>query len=140
MQLTKHTDYGLRVLIYLCALAKDRNASIDEIAQTFEVSRNHINKIVHRLGLEGFITTQRGKGGGIRLGPNPSEIVVGDVVRILESNLEPVDCGQPTPCLLLPSCKLKFVLDDAVEAFMRELDAYTLADIVTKKDVIKLVG
>lgn len=140
MQLTKHTDFGLRVLIYLAALPKGRLASIDEISNVFGLSRNHINKIVHRLGIEGFIATQRGKGGGLRLAMAPDDIMVGDAVRALESTLEPIDCMQPQPCRLLPSCKLKKVLNDAVEAFLQELDCYSLADILTDEDIVKLLS
>lgn len=138
MQLTRYTDYGLRILIYLAAAPEGQSASISEVCDTFDISRNHVNKIVHQLGKEGFIVTQRGKGGGFRLARAPEQIGVGEVVRSLEVNLQPVDCQQPSACILLPSCQLKSVLADAIGAFMAELDNHTLADIVQPADVVRL--
>lgn len=138
MQLTRYTDYGLRILMYLAAAPQGYSASISEVCDTFDISRNHVNKIVHQLGKEGFIITQRGKGGGFRLARSPAEIGLGDVVRKLEANLQPVDCLQPSPCVLLPSCQLKRVLADAIGAFMAELDRYVLADMVAPADIVKL--
>lgn len=140
MQLTRYTDYGLRTLIYLSVLPAGRSASIDEVSEVFGLSRNHVNKIVHQLGKEGLVITQRGKGGGMRIGRDPSEINLGDVVRRLENNLEAVNCDQPDICVLLPGCHLKNVLADAMAAFLRELDQYVLADLVHKPQIVRLLG
>lgn len=138
MQLTRYTDYGLRILMYLAAAPEGQSASISEVCDTFDISRNHVNKIVHQLGKEGFIITQRGKGGGFRLARAPEQIGIGDVVRKLEANLQPVDCQQPSACVLLPSCQLKLILSDAVQAFMAELDRHVLADMVQPADVVRI--
>lgn len=140
MQLTRYTDYGLRTLIYLSVLPSGRSASIDEVSEVFGLSRNHVNKIVHHLGREGLIITQRGKGGGMRIGRDPAEINLGDVVRRLENNLEVVNCDQPDRCVLLPGCHLKTVLADAMTAFLRELDQYVLADLVHKPEMVRMLG
>ena len=140
MQLTRFTDYGLRTLIYLCALPSERLASIDEVCEAFDLSRNHVTKIVHKLGTEGYITTLRGKGGGIRLALPPATINLGDVVRSLEPNMLPVNCYEPHQCTLLPACDLKHIFSEAMEAFMNELDKHTLEDLVNPKKVIRLVG
>jgi Rrf2 family transcriptional regulator, nitric oxide-sensitive transcriptional repressor len=138
MQLTRYTDYGLRILMYLAAAPEGRSASIGEVCDTFDISRNHVNKIVHQLGKEGFIVTQRGKGGGFRLALPASHICIGDVVRKLEATLLPVDCRQPKDCILLPSCQLRLALRDAMQAFLTELDRYALADMVAPADVVRL--
>ncbi len=140
MQLTKFMDYGLRTLVYLSVLPRDQLASIDSVCSTFDLSRNHVMKIVQRLGQEGYIQTLRGKGGGIRLGMHPGSINLGEVVRTLEPNMHPVNCMEPKPCVLLPGCELKGVLGDAVEAFVNELEKYTLEDLVSPKKVVKLLG
>lgn len=140
MQLTRYTDYGLRTLIYLSVLPSGRSASIDEVSEVFGLSRNHVNKIVHQLGKEGLVVTQRGKGGGMRIARDPADINLGDVVRRLENNLQAVNCEQPDICVLLPGCHLKTVLADAMAAFMRELDQYALADLVHKPQVVRLLG
>jgi Rrf2 family transcriptional regulator, nitric oxide-sensitive transcriptional repressor len=139
MQLTLFTDYGLRILMYLSALPEERSASIDEVSRVFDLSRNHINKIVHLLGREKFIATQRGKGGGIKLGRPPQDIRLGAVIRKLETSLQAVNCESPAPCALLPVCRLRGILADAMNAFMAECDRYTLADLVAKEQIIKVL-
>lgn len=140
MQLTRFTDYGLRTLVYLSVLPEGRLASIDEVCATFELSRNHVTKIVHKLGREGYIQTQRGQGGGMRLALAPAVINLGDVVRSLEPNMQPVNCMEPKACVLLPGCELKNVFAEAIDAFLAELDKHTLEDLVNPRKVVKLLG
>ena len=132
MQLTRYTDYGLRVLIYLALLPEGQRASIDKISDVYDVSRNNVNKIVHQLGKEGIIETKRGKGGGFRLNRRPDQINIGDMVRMLENSLQVVECKTPL-CRILPACKLKGVLNQATRAFMQTLEQHTLADLLRGK-------
>lgn len=129
MRLTAFTDYGLRALMRM-ATAPDRTFTTDEIATEFAISRNHLTKVVRDLAAHGFVNTQRGSGGGLRLARAPSEIVVGHVVRALEAKQALVECFRADGgrCLLTPKCRLKFQLAKAREAFLRELDAMTLAE------------
>lgn len=131
MHLTRYTDYSLRVLIYL-ASHRDKLATIGEIATHYGISRNHLMKVVHQLGANGYIDTLRGKGGGIRLARPPEEIVVGKVVRSMEENMAIVECFTPNTCdcILAPGCLLKNALDEATQSFLATLDLYTLADLV----------
>lgn len=131
MQLTRHSDYALRVLIYL-ALHPDDLCHISEIARSFNVSKNHLVKVVHQLVTLGYVRSTRGRGGGIQLSRSPDEIRVGEVVRKTEKNLEVINCRQPS-CPILPSCRLKRVLNDATTAFLQTLDACTLADLSRDK-------
>ncbi len=132
MQLTRQSDYSLRVLIYL-ALNPDRLANIAEIADAFNVSRNHLVKVVHQLSKTGYIRTVRGHGGGIELAYSAEKISVGSIVRMTENTLEVINCKQPV-CPILPACRLKRVLNEATEAFMRTLDAYTISDLIRNKN------
>lgn len=131
MHLTRHSDYALRVLIYL-ALNKEEICNISEIAQSFNVSRNHLVKVVHQLVRLGYIHSIRGRGGGIELSRAPGEIRVGEVVRKTEKNLEVINCRKPY-CPILPSCRLKRALNDATAAFLQTLDSWTLADLTRDK-------
>lgn len=133
MQLTRHTDYAFRVLIYLCSEQSEQLAKASEIAEAFDVSLNHLSKVVHQLGKAGFITTLRGKYGGIRLARAPQEISLGAVVRAMETTLDPVNCNEPV-CRLRTNCRLKSILNRAMESFVSTLDEYTLAD-VNQQDV-----
>lgn len=132
MQLTRHTDYSLRVLIFLAIQPEDRRTTINEIADRFEISRNHLVKVVHRMGQLGYVKTTRGKGGGLRLGAPAAEINLGDVVRHMESTLDVINCTEPV-CPVAPACELKRVLNEARDAFIEVLDRYTLADLVTNR-------
>lgn len=141
MQLTRYTDYGLRVLTYLALLPKGEQASISQISDIYGVSRNNVNKIVHQLGKEGIIFTKRGKGGGITLAKSPEDINIGSMVSILENTLNIVECGSPE-CRILPACKLKGILQEATAAFMNSLKQYTLFDLTqsSRPQLIQLLA
>jgi len=128
VQLTSFTDYGLRALIYLASLPEGQMTSITEVTDTYGVSRNHMVKIINQLSRAGYIAAMRGKNGGIRLGRPAEEIVIGQVVRDMEP-LQLVNC-QSDFCHITSACRLKKALHDAVQSFLRELDNYTLADLV----------
>ena len=132
MQLTRYTDYSLRVLIFLAIQPEAQRSTITEIAERFEISRNHLVKIVHRLGQLGYVTTTRGKGGGLCLGASAADINLADVVRNMETTLDVVDCHQPA-CPVAPACELKRVLNQARDAFLQVLADYTLADLVRNR-------
>ncbi len=132
MQLTRYTDYGLRILIYLALLPDDRRASIDEVSDTYGLSRNNVNKLVHHLGKEGIIETVRGKNGGIRLRQRPDELNLGEMVKLLEKNLNIIDCQSPV-CVILPACQLRGIFAKATQAFINELSNYTLEDLLGAK-------
>ncbi len=138
MQLTHYTDYGLRVLMFL-ALQPDRAlVTISEIAEHFEIPRNHLIKVVQRLGQLGYVATVRGKGGGLRLGMEPQDVVIGQVVRDMESTLDIVDCGKP-PCPLQGDCTLKSILNQAKAAFLQALDQHTLAELTPQPDALRML-
>jgi len=130
MHITQHTDYALRVLMFLAA-NEHRRPTIKEISDTFGISRNHLMKVVNALIREGFVQGMRGRGGGLRLAQPPAQIRIGTVVRVMEPGMNLVECfGTGGECLLQPGCRLTGVLSRALEAFMAQLDASTLADIV----------
>ncbi|GGZ47505.1 MULTISPECIES: Rrf2 family transcriptional regulator [Shewanella] len=137
MQLTRYTDFGIRTLMYL-AIQPERETlfRIAEITEVFDLSPNHVSKIVHHLGKLGYLQTIRGKSGGFRLGMAPEKINVGELVRALENSLAPIDCSKPY-CRLTPACQLKGVLAQAVDAYLAVLDRYTLADIVSNQQELR---
>jgi Rrf2 family nitric oxide-sensitive transcriptional repressor len=137
MKLTGFTDYSLRVLIYLAA-EPSRRATIAEIAKAFNVSENHLTKVVHLLGKQGWIETVRGKGGGMLLAKEPQDICIGKVVRDTEGAAMPAECFAVDGghCVISTCCKLKGVLAEAVNAFYSVLDHYTLADISRNRQVL----
>ncbi|QIR16007.1 Rrf2 family transcriptional regulator [Shewanella aestuarii] len=133
MQLTRYTDYGIRILMYL-AVQPEREElfRISEITEVFNLSSNHVAKIIHQLGKLGYIETLRGKSGGFKLAMSPNVICIGQLVRQLEHSLSPVNCQEPV-CHFTPVCNLKGVLTRAVAAYLAVLDEYNLIDIVGNK-------
>ncbi|MCE8021791.1 Rrf2 family transcriptional regulator [Halomonas sp. MCCC 1A11036] len=130
MHLTRYTDYALRVLIYLAVKGEER-ATIHEIAESFGVSRNHLMKVVQDLSHRGYITTIRGKNGGLLLNRAPEEITLGGLVRDTENELGLVECFRDhNDCIITPACRLKPIFNEALDAFMAVLDQYTLADML----------
>ncbi|MFO7788474.1 MAG: Rrf2 family transcriptional regulator [Halospina sp.] len=139
MRITGYTDYSLRVLMYL-SLQGDRLATIQEVADRYGISKNHLMKVVHQLTRKGYLDSVRGKKGGIRLRLSPSEINLGVLVREMEPDLNLVECFSPdNTCVISPVCSLKGVLGEALNAFLETLDRYTLADIVTAADAPQLI-
>lgn len=130
MRLTTFTDYCLRVLIQVGA--KDGGlATIDEISASYGISRNHLMKVVARLAQLGYLRTVRGKNGGMRLARDPRTMRIGSIVRSIEEDLALVECFQSGGnCSIEPACVLKQALGEALEAFLRVLDGYTLADLL----------
>ena len=130
MRLTLWTDYALRTLIYVGAKG-GRLATIAEIAESFDISKTHLMKVVNRLGQQGYLDTIRGKGGGIRLARPPAEICVGAVVRETEEDLAVMGClGETGFCRIEGCCVLRHALREATLSFLRTLDGYTLADLL----------
>lgn len=134
MQLTRHSDYSLRVLMFL-ATSREELATIPQIAGAYGISRTHLMKVVQQLGQLGYVETLRGRGGGLRLAMDPARIRLGEVVKQTEERLQLVDCfsGRPDGCRIQTVCRLKGALQEALTAFLAALDAYTLADIVEGK-------
>lgn len=139
MQLTQYTDYTLRVLMYL-AQTPERNVTITEIANFYQISRNHLVKIIHALAKQGLLHSMRGKHGGVRLAVLPEKIQLGALIRKTENHFALVECLHPTAsslavassCTLTRQCGLKSIFNQALLAFFQVLDQYTLADALTK--------
>lgn len=132
MQLTLYSDYSLRTLIYLNYLKEDQMATINEVADYYHISRNHLMKVVYNLSQKGYVKSTRGKNGGIKLAKPAAEINIGQVIRDMEPNLYIVECFNPeaTPCALVPHCSLIPVLKEATSSFLSVLDKHTLGSVI----------
>jgi Rrf2 family nitric oxide-sensitive transcriptional repressor len=138
MQLTIFTDYGLRALMYLAA-RPEKTCSVREISDHYGISYNHLVKVVHKLSQTGLIVSSKGKGGGLRLAVRPDTLRLGDLVRMLEPNMNLVECfdHERNRCRITAACTLKHYLFDAGAAFIDNLNRHTLADAVTDKALFK---
>ena len=136
MRLTLHTDYALRVLIHV-AIADGKLITISDIAESFDISKQHLMKVVNDLSKKGYLDTVRGRGGGIRLRRPPSDINIGQVVRETEDRLDVIGClGQRGYCPIERVCVLRNALRDATQAFLAVLGTYTLADLIKPKKAL----
>lgn len=141
MQLTKHTDYAFRILIFLATLEKNKLTTIQQLTDSFSISKSHTMKIVNKLVHQNWVSATRGKNGGIQLGVPASEISLKDVVMLMEKTLDPVNCDTPI-CALNTACQLKGILVHAQEEYLAHLDNFTIGDLVTNNtvDVIRLIS
>ncbi len=130
MRLTVFTDYSLRVLLVL-ASRTEALVTIADITEAFGISQAHLMKVTQALGKTGWVDTVRGRNGGMRLAADPRKLSLGEVVRRLEADFALVEClGEDNHCVLTGGCGLEAALRQATEAFLRELDRYSIADLV----------
>ncbi len=142
MRINTYTDYALRVLMH-AAVRHPALVTIQEVATSFGISRNHLTKVIHKLAQAGFLETQRGRGGGFTLAKPAAKIRVGDVVRFGEADSVLVECFDPirNTCVVTPVCKLKHQLHEALQAFYAVLDQYTVADLYhSREGVLRHLG
>lgn len=131
MHLTACTDYALRTLMLLAG-QPGRLVTIEEVAERHRIPKNHLTKVVHRLGMAGVLRTVRGRNGGIELARPPAQIGIGAVVRAMEQNFHMAACFDPAngDCLYAGGCGVQALLARATEAWLAQLDGVSLADIV----------
>lgn len=139
MQITRYTDYSLRILIYL-AVNNNELSTIKDIAISYDISKNHLMKIVQDLNIKGYILAIRGKNGGIKLNHSPADINIGKLVREIEGKSSLVECfGNDNHCVITPACQLKHMFAKAQESFYLTLDAFTLADLIGNQNQIDII-
>ena len=138
MKLTAYTNYALRMLMYV-ALKDGQPASVKEIADAYKISVNHLKKAAIEMSKYGYLDTLQGRYGGYILAQNPQSIIIGDVVRITEGDLEMVECFNPetNTCPLIEVCKLSRLFKKALKAFLDVLDDVTLADMISHPQQLK---
>ena len=128
MHLKLQTDYALRVLLYLGRT--NRSAPVAEIAEAFDVSHDHLVKVVQQLSREGWVVTRGGRGGGVSLAVDPSTLTVADIVEAFEGRDKVLECVlEPDTCVLEPGCSLRRLLMSAEDAFFDVLAGRTIAEL-----------
>lgn len=138
MQLSRYTDYSLRVLLFASSRGGER-VTLLQIADYYAISIEHLRKVVHELARSGYINTFQGKGGGIELAHDPSEIGIGDVVRHFEGHDNVIDC-EGLDCRLARVCTLRAILKEAHADFFAALDQYSLSDLIDDKDMLTVLA
>ncbi len=134
MQLTHFSDYALRLLMYAAA-RQERLITIEETAQVCRISRSHLMKIANLLTRTGYLKAVRGRSGGLTLARRPDKICLGGVVRVTEPDFALVECFTvENRCVISPTCRLRGIFQEALDAFSATLDRYTLSDLMLHPD------
>lgn len=142
MRLTQYTDFSLRILIYL-GLRRETLSTIQAISDSYGISKNHLMKVAQELARQGYIESVRGQGGGLRLKRRAEKIRLGQLIKDMEPDMELVECFRSgNECAITASCRLPAMLEGALRAFIREMDNYTLADLLgpASPGLIKSLG
>lgn len=134
MRLTRFTDNALRSLTYL-ALHPTETPTVGEVASRMGMSEDHLLKVVQRMSQNGYVQTIRGRKGGMRLAKPADQIVVGQVVRSTEDNMCLMPCFDvnDSTCPIASACTLAGVFDESLQNFLKTLDRYTIADLVSSR-------
>lgn len=136
MMISTKGRYALRVMIDLAQNINQGYISLKEISIRQEISLKYLEAIIKILVKANFVTSMRGKAGGYKLSKAIEEYSVGDILRLTEGGLVPVnclnckngkDCNRASDCLTLP---LWSQLNDKINSY---LDNITLLDLILKK-------
>lgn len=133
MRLARGTDFAYRILM-MVAMNSDRNLTVEAVASSLQLSRTHCMKLIAKLSANGFLLTTRGRGGGLALGQEPTEILLGDVAKAMESDFGLLECfySSQSNCAMFGGCEMTFIMKRALKAFLDSLNEYTLEDILKK--------
>lgn len=137
MQLSKRGEYGLRAMIQLAHPAPDgalRVMQINEIAVMENIPVKFLEQILLSLKNSGYLQSKRGMAGGYYLAKPASEIMLGQIVRLLDGPLAPIRCVsqlayEPCGCPDEKTCGLRMVMGDVRNAIADILDNTSLADV-----------
>ncbi len=133
MKISTKGRYGLRALIDLAQYSEIEPVSINSISARQGISERYLEQLMTMLKKAGLVQSIRGAGGGYVLAKDMSEISVGDVLRALEGNLEPVECAAFKPedtCEASDGCVTKYVWQRINESINRTVDEINLKQLV----------
>lgn len=136
MYLSKFTDYSFRALVYL-AENRDKLCTVEELAKKLEISEHHLKKIIHKLAKTDLIISMKGRTGGLKLGLDPQNINLGEVILVIEDNLNIAQCFNKDDCcpFINSGCKLKGIMQNSLSAFLNEFSQYTLQDLLKQENI-----
>lgn len=138
MRLTRQSSYAIRALIY-CAVNEPQLSRVADIAKAHGISELFLFKLIKPLVENGLIETVRGRHGGIRLGRPASEITLLDTISLTEENFALAECfeGGDISCPVVNICDVNSALNEALTAFFKVLQSYTIADLADKKRTLR---
>lgn len=110
--------------------ADGKLVSIRTISEHYNISYEHLTKVVNNLVNLGYVESKKGKNGGIKLVTDVNKLRLGELASVLEPSMNLVECfdKKTNTCKIIDSCKLKHYLYDARKEFINSLNKYTLRD------------
>ncbi|AGH95363.1 RrF2 family transcriptional regulator [Pseudobdellovibrio exovorus] len=132
MRLTDHTDYSLRVLMYLNQ--KKSLITLNELAEKLGISKNNLIKVSNQLAKAGWIDTSRGRTGGLVIKAETGSMSLKEIVLKTEETFNMAECfsNKKCHCTFLRNCLLKKSLNEALSAFLEALSEKTLNDVTVR--------
>lgn len=140
MKISTKGRYGLRALIDLAQYSEIEPASINSIAMRQGISERYLEQLMTLMKKAGLIKSIRGAGGGYVLAKDMGEISVGDVLRALEGNLQPVECAafsREDSCEASGGCVTKYVWQRINESINKTVDEISLKQLVEDSKNVK---
>ncbi|MUT67259.1 Rrf2 family transcriptional regulator [Paenibacillus sp. NEAU-GSW1] len=132
MKISTKGRYGLTIMMELAAKFGEGPISLKSIAERNQLSEHYLEQLVAPLRNAGLVKSIRGAYGGYILSKEPETITAGDIIRILEGPISPVDFTEEDD----PAKRdLWLRIRDAIAEV---LDSTTLADLVTFQDAGKI--
>jgi len=141
MKLSTRGRYGLRAMVDMAQSEDKGPIAIRTIAERQDISERYLEQLMVPLKRAGLVKSVRGSQGGYTLGKNPQYITAGDIVRVLEGPIAPVECvseNNPTACSRADYCVTRVVWTKVRDSIAEVLDSYTLADLAQESQ--KLPG
>jgi Rrf2 family cysteine metabolism transcriptional repressor len=135
MRFSTKSQYGLRAMVYL-AKCKNKICPLKEISQEEEVSFDYLEKIISKLEKAGLIKAKKGVQGGYSLAKIPKRIKLGEIIRVLEGEIAPVNCIAKEKRFICPrnkKCLTKSFWKKIQDSLNKILNSLTLEDLIYKK-------
>lgn len=142
MKLSTKGRYGLRAVLDLAENGREEAVALSSVAERQEISISYLEQLVAKLKKAGIVNSIRGAQGGYFLAKKPEEISVGDILRALEGDLNPVDCpeivGNSSPCSGADLCVTKYVWMRISDSINSTVDTMMLSELLEESNKIKL--
>ena len=134
MKISTKGRYALRMLLDLAEHRNDKFIALKDIAKRQNISKQYLEQIITIINNSMILRANRGKHGGYMLAKEPSEITVGQILRITEGNLSSISCleGEVNQCDKVDTCKTLYIWKELNKVIADYLDSVTLQDILNK--------
>ncbi|MEW6032188.1 MAG: Rrf2 family transcriptional regulator [Bacillota bacterium] len=135
MKLSTKGRYGLLACYDLACHAEDAPVPLKAVAERQGISESYLEQLMGSLRRAGLVRSSRGSQGGYALARRPEDVTVGDVIRVLEGPIAPVECVSEDGaafqhCAKTDGCVTRYIWEKLRDSMTRVLDSISLADLV----------